>query len=127
MNKVWRIYRAHHARQTTLGDNLKDMFHRGIQGSDPEILQQIEASVLGQRSKRSLPNSVKGLMLFPELFDFVDEPSYSDHESDSDTDNEADANPTDDALIEAAIAAQTEADFAATQVEDMDIDPSVEE
>ena len=72
-NKFVRYYRAHHARQTNLAENLKDFFLRCIHSSDPEILYLISGSSTPDWSKPGvLPTAVKGLLLYPEKFIFSD-------------------------------------------------------
>ena len=67
-----RYNREHHAVQTTLKDNLKDVFNRSIVSADPEVLYLIGTS-LKVVQRRVLPLSVKGLLLYPENYEFEDD------------------------------------------------------
>ena len=56
-----------------MADNLKDFFLRFMHSSDPEILYLIGASIVQDWSKpKTLPTSVKGLLLNPEKYNFSD-------------------------------------------------------
>ena len=71
MNKEFRRFRTHHARKGSLKDNLKDVFDRSTQCASPEILCEIEASLNPkQKHRRPLPESVKPLLVHPNLFEF---------------------------------------------------------
>ena len=67
-----RYNREHHAVQTTLKDNLKDVFNRSIHSADPEVLYLIGTTVKAGPT-RVLPLSVKGLLLYPENYEFEDD------------------------------------------------------
>ena len=75
-----RYNREHHAVQTTLKDNLKDVFNRSIVSADPEVLYLIGTSLkVGQQ--RVLPLSVKGLLLYPENYEFEEDSVIADQEN----------------------------------------------
>ena len=74
MNKMFRYYRTHHARRGSLQSNLKDVFDRSAQTADPQILSHIQAKVFPMRKKKSLPMSIKPLLVYPNLYDFEEEP-----------------------------------------------------
>ena len=75
MNKMFRYYRTHHARRGSLQSNLKDVFDRSAQTADPQILSYIQAKVIPMRKKKSLPMSIKPLLVYPELYEFEEEPA----------------------------------------------------
>ena len=75
MNKMFRYYRTHHARRGSLQSNLKDVFDRSAQTADPQILSYIQAKVIPLRKKKSLPMSIKPLLVYPELYEFEEEPA----------------------------------------------------
>ena len=84
-NKVIRWYRTHHSRQTSLKANLQDIFTRVMQGSDPEILYLIGASLIPDWSERkTLPTAIKDLLVFPEKYDFSDEAFFEPQEENLD-------------------------------------------
>ena len=75
MNKTFRYYRTHHARKGSLKDNLKDVFDRSTQCASPDIVSELEASLFPKnRKQRPLPESVKPLLVHPQLFEFEEEP-----------------------------------------------------
>ena len=71
---MFRYYRTHHARLGSLQSNLKDVFDRSAQTADPLILSHIQAKVFPMRKKKSLPMSIKPLLVYPNLYDFEEEP-----------------------------------------------------
>ena len=75
MNKMFRYYRTHHARRGSLQSNLKDVFDRSAQTADPLILSHIQARVIPMRKHKSLPMSIKPLLVYPELYEFEEEPA----------------------------------------------------
>ena len=93
MNKTFRYNRAHHARKSDLKSNLADVFDRSCIAASPQILSHIEELVSPMRNKRLLPRSVQDLLLYPELYEFEDEPDevlpeFSDYEDESDPGSE---------------------------------------
>ena len=93
MNKTFRYNRAHHARKSDLKSNLADVFDRSCIAASPQILSHIEELVSPMRNKRLLPRSVRDLLLYPELYEFEDEPDevlpeFSDYEDESDPGSE---------------------------------------
>ena len=93
MNKTFRYNRAHHARKSDLKSNLADVFDRSCIAASPQILSHIEELVSPMRRSRLLPRSVGDLLLYPELYEFEDEPDevlpeFSDYEDESDPGSE---------------------------------------
>ena len=93
MNKTFRYNRAHHARKSDLKSNLADVFDRSCNSASPGILSYIEELVSPMRKNRLLPRSVQDILLYPELYEFEDEPDedlpeFSDYEDMSDPDSE---------------------------------------
>ena len=91
MNKMFRYYRTHHARRGSLKSNLKDVFDRSAQTADPLILSHIQAKVFPMRKKKALPMSIKPLLVYPNLYEFEEEPEelvpdISDTDKSSDED-----------------------------------------
>ena len=84
-HKYLRYYRAHHAPQTSLIENLESVFLRCIQISDP-----INLKLMGQLEPRRkitpLPPKVKALLLNPPSDDPA--PMEIDEDEDEDMDEE---------------------------------------
>ena len=132
MNKTFRYFRTHHARKGSLKDNLKDVFDRSAQCSDPEILSLIQASVLPMRKKKPFPTSVRPLFLYPHLYDFEDEPeekipNFSDSDSSPDEsdyhDSDAEMPEESDAQSETDLESRSESSSESSSATDeMDVD-----
>ena len=90
MNKMFRYYRTHHARRGSLQSNLKDVFDRSAQTADPLILSHIQAKVFPMRKKKVLPLSIKPLLVYPNLYEFEEEPEEEVVPDISDTDKSSD-------------------------------------
>ena len=90
MNKMFHYYRTHHARRGSLQSNLKDVFDRSAQTADPLILSHIQAKVFPMRKKKALPMSIKPLLVYPNLYEFEEEPEEEVVPDISDTDKSSD-------------------------------------
>ena len=133
MNKTFRYFRTHHARKGSLKDNLKDVFDRSAQCSDPEILSLIQASVMPMRKNKPFPTSVRPLFLYPHLYDFEDEPEevlpeFSDSEmspdeSDYHSSDEADLEES-DAQSETNLEESESSSESSAATDDMEVDSS---
>ena len=71
-NKIIKHDRQHHAVQTTLAANIKDVFNRSIHGADPETLYLI-GELLNLELSKKLPLSIKDLIRNPEDYEFVED------------------------------------------------------
>ena len=64
--------RQHHAVQTTLAANIKDVFNRSIHPADPETLYLI-GELLNLEMSKKLPLSIKDLIRNPDDYEFVED------------------------------------------------------
>ena len=61
-NRNLRYNREHHAKQTSLQENLLDIFLRDTHTSDPKILRFIEDSIAAKKSDLNLSPEVTNLL-----------------------------------------------------------------
>ena len=129
MNKTFRYYRTHHARKGSLKDNLKDVFDRSTQCASPEIVSHLEASLFQKnRKQRPLPESVKPLLVHPQLFEFEEEPleilpDFTPDTSDISTPGSSIPDAESDMESEAAIDTDSSSSSESSESsDDMDVD-----
>ena len=67
---------------------MKDIFNRSIHSADPEVLYLIGAS-LNVDTHRPLPLSIKGLLKYPENYEFEDSPTVAIETDEDDDDDDA--------------------------------------